>query len=93
MGSSGQSWPSEEDCLSIPAVFCPWLRAAHGTDIVINSRVAARALAIGGHVPTAATGGCYSSLGKPRWWLQPALAVQTQKSLESGYVWEVELHL
>lgn len=85
MGSSGQSWPSEEACLRIPAMFCHCLRAACGrcslgTDVVINSRVAARALTIGGHVPAAATGGCYSSLGKPRWWLQLTLAVQTLKS-------------
>lgn len=49
MGSSGQSRPSDEACLSIPTVFCHGLEAAHGkyglgTNMAIDFGVAAGAL-------------------------------------------------
>lgn len=74
MGSSGQSGPSEEAPLSSPAVLCCWLGATRGrcglgTDVAIDFRVVTGVLVVGGRIPMAATGGCYSGVGEPWWWL------------------------
>lgn len=79
-GSSGQSRPSEEAHLSIPAVLCCWLgatcgRYGLGRDMAIDFRVVTGVLVVGGHVPMAATGGYSRSVGEPWWWLRLALAV------------------